>query len=474
MTIYTPTTQPSSNGKYPRKHIALAAAVGIIIGFALSIAPKSDASAKRVIIDLPTPVISSISENTSNSNDTSVLVDAAAPEQKESVAQRVTTQSETASAPSKAGPSIYEVKRGDSLSQIFQRAGLSSAEMEQILSNRQAAKALSRLKPGQRFEVETSPAGALESLRLAVSLTDTLVVSRKSDSAFNIDWDKKEPKPFTTYTQGEIRSSLFLAGKEAGLNTLMTMELAKIFGWDIDFALDIRKGDTFRVIYEEMFVDGQKVRDGKILAAEFVNQGKKYSAVRYERKDGSFDYYSAEGNTLKKAFLRTPIDFARISSHFSLARMHPVLHTLRAHKGTDYAARHGTPIKATGDGSVKLAGRKGGYGNVVIIDHGRGYQSLYAHMQKFGSGIRNGSRVRQGQIIGYVGSSGLASGPHLHYEFHINGQVRNPVTVALPETLPIAGPERVAFNNQAKGILKQLETFAGAYEGSQLALAQEQ
>lgn len=467
MTIYTPTTQPSSNGKYPRKHIALAAAVGIIIGFALSIAPKSDASAKRVIIDLPTPIVSDIAEPASVVAEAAIL-------EKADMRPDSTTAPAVATAPSKAGPSIYEVERGDSLSHIFKRAGLSSIEMEQILSNRQAAKALSRLHPGQRFEVETVPTGELKSMRLAVDLTDTLVVSRKDSSAFNISWEKKEPKPFTTYTQGEIRSSLFLAGKEAGLNTTMTMELAKIFGWDIDFAMDIRKGDTFRVIYEELFVEGQKVRDGKILAAEFVNQGKKYSAVRYERKDGSFDYFSAEGNTLKKAFLRTPIDFARISSHFSLARMHPVLHTLRAHKGTDYAARHGTPIKATGDGSVKLAGRKGGYGNVVIIDHGRGYQSLYAHMQKFGSGIRNGSRVRQGQVIGYVGSSGLASGPHLHYEFHINGQVRNPVTVALPESLPIAGPDRVAFNSQAKGILKQLETYAGAYEGSQLALVQEQ
>lgn len=466
MTIYTPTNQPgASNAKYPRKHIALAAAVGVIIGFALSIAPTSDASSKRVIVSLPTPVVSTLS------NEPTVLSEATTPA--DTSAELAVVESDPVVA-TRMGSQILEVERGDSLSQIFQRAKLSSGELEQILVNKQAAKTLSKLQPGQKFEVSTTPDGLLDNLRLAVNLTDTLVVSRNEKGGFSVEIEKKEPKPFTTYTQGEIRSSLFLAGKEAGLNTAMTMELAKIFGWDIDFALDIRKGDSFRVIYEELFVDGQKVRDGKILAAEFVNQGKKYSAVRFERKDGTFDYYSAEGNTLKKAFLRTPIDFARISSHFSLARMHPVLHTLRAHKGTDYAARHGTPIKATGDGSVKLAGRKGGYGNVVIIDHGRGYQTLYAHMQRFGSGVRNGARVRQGQVIGYVGSSGLASGPHLHYEFHINGQVRNPVTVALPESLPVTGPDRVAFNQQAKSILKQLDTFAGAYEGSQLALAPEQ
>lgn len=463
MTIYSPTPQPSSNGKYPRKHIALAAAVGVLLGFALSIAPQSDASAKRVVVKLPSPVISEMR------NDAPVVAEA--------VEEQGTTVAQSASIPAAEVNSRmheYQVQRGDSLSQIFQRAGLSPTELDMIVSQPKASKALSRLQPGQKFMVELDPSGKLNSLTLKVSRTDTLVVSRKDSGAFNIDWEVKKPVPFTTYTQGTIRSSLFQAGKDAGLNTLMTMEIAKIFGWDIDFALDIRKGDSFRVIYEELFVDGQKVRDGKILAAEFVNQGKKYSAVRYERKDGSFDYFSAEGNTLKKAFLRTPIDFARISSHFSLARMHPVLHMLRAHKGTDYAAGYGTPIKATGDGSVRLAGRQGGYGNVVVVDHGRGYQTLYAHMQKFGGSIRNGARVRQGQVIGYVGSSGLASGPHLHYEFHVNGQVRNPVTVALPESLPIAGPDRLAFNKQSKSVLKQLATFAGAFEGSQLALSQEQ
>lgn len=465
MTIYTPTSSPQDNGKYPRKHIVLAAAVGVLIGFALSLAPKSDASAKRVVLNLPSPIVTDAGSVTATA--VSANVDSIAPGQ--------TPAGESAAIESSTPEGIhaFEIRKGDSLSQVFQRAGLSATDLDAILAVKEVKKTLTRLQPGQKLLIERTADGQLQGFRLGFNLTDTLVVARSQGDRFNVHWDKKDPVPFTTYTQGVVRSSLFQAGKDAGLNSVMVMELSKIFGWDIDFALDIKKGDSFKVIYEELFVDGKKVRNGKILAAEFVNAGKKYSAVRFERKDGSFDYFSAEGNTLKKAFLRTPIDFARISSHFNLARMHPVLHMIRAHKGTDYAAGYGTPIKATGDGVVKLAGRQGGYGNVVVINHGRGYESLYAHMQKFGSGIRNGTRVRQGQVIGYVGSSGLASGPHLHYEFHINGQVRNPVTVALPESLPINGPDRIAFNQQAKGILKQMATFAGAYEGSQLALSQE-
>lgn len=461
MTIYSPTPQNSSNGKYPRKHIVLAAAVGVLLGFALSVAPQSDASAKRMVVKLSKPVTSSISGDVGFVEDALEGTDSGIPN--------------TALAPSTPPANALrtiEVQPGDSLSHIFQRAGLSAIDLDAIMAKGKLVSALKQLHPGQTFTIERTPEGALSSMKFAANRTETLLITKKDDGSYDTRWDIKEPVPFTTYTQGTIRSSLFQAAQQAGLNNVMTLELAKIFGWDIDFALDIRAGDSFKVIYEELYIDGQKVRDGRILAAEFVNQGKKYSAVRFERKDGSFDYFSAEGNTLKKAFLRTPVDFARISSHFNLSRMHPVLHTIRAHKGTDYAAGYGTPIKAAGDGSVKLAGRQGGYGNVVIVDHGRGYQSLYAHMQKFGAGIRNGVRVRQGQIIGYVGSSGLATGPHLHYEFHVNGQVRNPVTVALPESLPITGPDRVAFNKQSKGVLKQMATFAGAFENSSIALTE--
>lgn len=478
MTIYSPNTQPEpTNGKYPRRHIVLAAVVGILIGFALSIAPKSDASAKRVVVDLPKPIAQDVTDATSVAPAPEVAAEAinnspeAIPPQSSIVAS--TPEPNTQPPAVALAPHVIEVQKGDSLSELFQRANLKSNDLDAILTKQKTMKGLPHLQPGQKFVAEVDIEGSLKGFTLGFSKTEALIARREVNDEFSLTMHKKEPVPFTTYTQGVIRSSLFQAAKDAGLNTTMTMDLAKIFDFDIDFALDIRRGDSFKVIYEELFVDGQKVGDGKILAAEFVNQGKKYSAVRYKRADGSFEYYSGEGSTLKKAFIRSPIDFAKVSSPFNLSRMHPVLHMIRAHKGTDYAAGYGTPIKATGDGAIKLAGRQEGYGNVVIIDHGRGYETLYAHMQGFASGIKNGGRVHQGQVIGYVGSTGLATGPHLHYEFHVNGQVKDPVTVALPESLPIGGPERVAFNKQAKGILKQMATFAGAYEASHIALAEE-
>ena len=214
------------------------------------------------------------------------------------------------------------------------------------------------------------------------------------------------------------------------------MELANIFGWDIDFALDIRAGDHFTVIYEERFLNGEKIGNGPILAAEFVNQGRSYKAIRYSDAGNRSDYYSPTGLSMRKAFLRTPVDFRRISSRFG-KRKHPILNRMRMHTGVDYAASRGTPIRAAGDGKVIHKGRKGGYGRTVIIQHGGRYSTLYAHMNSYRRGVYTGKRVKQGQIIGYVGSSGRATGPHLHYEFRVNGVHRNPLTVKLPSAKPI-------------------------------------
>jgi murein DD-endopeptidase MepM/ murein hydrolase activator NlpD len=235
------------------------------------------------------------------------------------------------------------------------------------------------------------------------------------------------------------------------------MELANIFGWDIDFALDIRKGDRFTVLYEEMYVDGEDIGNGTILAAEFVNQGKRYHAVRYTDAGGKTDYYSLDGKSMRKAFLRTPVEFSRISSGFSLGRKHPILNKIRAHKGVDYAAATGTPIKVTGDGKIIFRGKKGGYGNTIIVQHGSKYSTLYAHMSKYRSGLTTGSRVKQGQIIGYIGSSGLATGPHLHYEFRVNDVHRDPLRVKLPGAEPLASKYREDFNKKAEALLAQLD-----------------
>lgn len=254
-----------------------------------------------------------------------------------------------------------------------------------------------------------------------------------------------------------INSSLFLSAKRAGLSHSLTMDLANVFGYDIDFAQDIREGDEFEVIYEEHVVGNKQVGSGNILSARFTNRGKTYTAVRYTSKQGVTSYYNADGMSMRKAFIRTPVDFARISSKFSMGRRHPILNKIRAHKGVDYAAPRGTPIKAAGDGRVMLAGRRGGYGNTVIIQHGNSYRTLYGHMQGFAKGIRNGVSVKQGQIIGYIGTTGLSTGPHLHYEFQVNGRHVDPLSQKLPMADPIARNEKQRFLQQSKPLMARMD-----------------
>ncbi len=236
------------------------------------------------------------------------------------------------------------------------------------------------------------------------------------------------------------------------------MELANVFGWDIDFALDIRKGDSFTVLYEELFRNGEKIQDGDILAAEFINDGKAYRAVRYTNPQTNVsEYFTPDGKSMRKAFLRTPVNFARISSRFSVNRYHPVLHKVRSHKGVDYAAKSGTPIYAAGDGKVIFKGKKGGYGKVMIVQHGSKYTTLYAHLKTYNRKLRVGSKVKQGQTIAYVGKTGLATGPHLHYEFRVNGTHRNPLTVKLPESKPVPKRYMADFELTTTPMFAQLD-----------------
>ena len=347
------------------------------------------------------------------------------------------------------------VKSGDSLSIIFKRAGIDQGTIAELINSSEEGKQLSVLQPGHLFEFRIDSSGQLQSLKYVKSRLQQLAFIR-NDTGFTYSEFTRKPDTFLSTRSATINNSLFLAGKQAKLDDNVVMSLAGIFGWDIDFALDIRAGDSFKLLYEESFLDGEKVGNGNILAAEFTNRGTRYRAVRYEDEQGNAQYYTPTGETMRKEFLRTPIDFARISSHFNLRRKHPVLNRIRAHKGTDYAAGRGTPIKAAGDGKVIYAGRKGGYGNVVIIQHGQTYKTLYAHISKFRKGIRTGKRVKQGQVIAYVGSTGLATGPHLHYEFYVNGAVRNPVTVKLPKAKAIAKEKLPRFLAQTKPLLAEL------------------
>ena len=238
------------------------------------------------------------------------------------------------------------------------------------------------------------------------------------------------------------------------------MELADVFGYDIDFALDLRDGDRFSVVYDQLYKDGERLRDGDIIAAEFVNQGRVHRAVRYVDSDGNATYYTPEGESLRKAFIRTPVDFVRISSGFNLGRMHPILNVIRAHKGVDYAASTGTPVRATGDGKVDFVGVKSGYGNVVMLKHGSQYQTVYGHLSRFRPGLSTGARVRQGQVIGYVGKTGLATAPHLHYEFRINGVHKNPITVALPRANPLPANVVARWKADNAAVVAQLDAIS--------------
>jgi len=266
-----------------------------------------------------------------------------------------------------------------------------------------------------------------------------------------------KPVMRSAYVHGVINSSLSQSAARAGLSHSMTMDMASVFGYDIDFAQDIRQGDEFDVIYEQKVANGKVVGTGNILSARFTNRGKTYTAVRYTNKQGNSSYYTADGNSMRKAFIRTPVDFARISSRFSMGRKHPILNKIRAHKGVDYAAPRGTPIKAAGDGKVLLAGRRGGYGNTVIIQHGNTYRTLYGHMQGFAKGVQTGGTVKQGQVIGYIGTTGLSTGPHLHYEFQVNGVHVDPLGQKLPMADPIAKAERARFMQQSQPLMARMD-----------------
>lgn len=352
------------------------------------------------------------------------------------------------------------VKRGDSLSTLFDRAKIKPDQLAELMGSGNDARELVRVHPGDKIKVKTDTNGRLMTLHYDIDSFTYLQVSRSND-ILESSRAKYHIETRTAHASGTIESSLFLASQKAGLSQNLTMELAGIFGWDIDFALDMREGDHFTVIYEELFKEGKKIMDGNILAAEFVNQGEAYQALRYaDPTTGDTGYFTPSGQSMRKAFLRTPVNFSRISSKFTTSRYHPVLHRFRSHKGVDYAASTGTPVRASGDGKIVFRGRKGGYGNAIIIQHGARYTTLYGHMSKFNSNVSTGSKVKQGQVIGYVGATGLASGPHLHYEFRVDGVHRNPLTVKIPSSNPIEQRYRENFQLTTQPYVAQLEELS--------------
>jgi murein DD-endopeptidase MepM/ murein hydrolase activator NlpD len=358
---------------------------------------------------------------------------------------------------------IYEslrltVKPGDTLDALFRKHGLSLADLAAIAALPEAKRPLRLLKPGDVLELEHE-AGRLRSLHRNLNIEQALHVERSDESGYTASIVERPIEIRQSLVHGQIQSSLFESAAAAGLSDKVIMNVAGIFAWDIDFVLDIRSGDEYYVMFEEIWQDGEKVSDGEIVAAEFINRGTSYRALRYVSPEGDSDYFGPDGRSVRKAFVRAPVDFTRISSNFNPNRRHPILNKIRAHRGVDYAAPGGTPIKAAGDGKIIFRGKKSGYGNVVILQHGGNITTLYAHMSNFHRGQRIGTRVKQGQVIGFVGRTGLATANHLHYEYRLNGVHRNPRTVELPAADPIDPAFREDFLRTSAPILQQLERF---------------
>ncbi len=346
--------------------------------------------------------------------------------------------------------------RGDTPAGLLSRMGVSQDDTQSLLRSRSAP--LRTLRTGMTVVAEVTAEGALQSLSYILG-KDTMVTVSRAAEGFTASESRAEFQAHTTLKSGTIRSSLFAAADAAGLPDSIATQIAEIFAGDIDFHRDLRKNDRFSVVYEMLYLDGRAARAGRVLAAEFVNAGKAHRAVWFAGADGKGGYYAPDGKNLRKAFLRSPIEFSRVSSGFGL-RMHPIMQIWRAHKGVDYAAPTGTRVRAVSDGVVDFAARQGGYGNMVVIKHQGQYSTAYAHLSGFAQGLRKGARVSQGDVIGYVGQTGWATGPHLHYEFRVAGEARNPLAVALPAALPIAASEMAAFRAEATPLAGKLELLA--------------
>jgi murein DD-endopeptidase MepM/ murein hydrolase activator NlpD len=351
------------------------------------------------------------------------------------------------------------VHHNDTLDAIFRRLKLSLTDLASLRGLPGLKARLDSLRPGESLRLMHRD-GSLFGLERRLNEEQTLKVSRDA-SGLKADVLQNPLDARPRIIRASINSSLFEAVEGAGGHDQTAVGLADIFGWDIDFVLDIQPGDSFIVSYQELYQDGVYVKDGPILAASFTNQGRTYRAVRYVDPNGSAHYYTPDGRSMHKAFLRAPVEFTRISSRFNSTRLHPILNLIRAHKGVDYAAPIGTPVRAAGDGRIQYAGPKGGYGNVVEIEHTRSIVTVYGHLSRFAKGTHVGAHVTQGTVIAYVGMTGLATGPHLHYEYRVNGAFKNPQTVSLPDAEPIDARLRADFEVRTAPLLAALDGSAG-------------
>jgi len=351
------------------------------------------------------------------------------------------------------------VNRNDTMDRLFRRFELNLTDLATLRGLPELRNQMDRLKPGEMLRL-MHRGGELVGLERKLSDSETLKVTRDANG-FSSDVLENPLEVRTRTASAVIHSSLFQAAADADLDERVAFELAEIFQYDIDFVLDIQPEDRFTVVYEEVFQDGTYLRTGNILAAKFVNDGREYRAIRYVDSQGHGEYFTPDGKSLRKAFIRAPVQFSRVSSRFNPSRRHPVLNTIRAHKGVDYAAPVGTPVRAAGEGRVRFVGRQGGYGNVVELEHGSGVVTVYGHLSRFASRLHRGQRVALGEVIAYVGQTGLATGPHLHYEYRVRGVHKNPQTVPLPDAQPISAAEQERFVTTTADLVNMLDLPAG-------------
>ena len=447
---------------YPRNHLALAGALCglVLIVLALPLNEESNGEQGRTEISLNIDLNSGSEQGIKDEkgeqdhSEALTMSDFVIPSQ---------TKIQTATTPVLEDVTVWrnvEVKSGDNLSAIFSKVGLSDQDLFRVLNSSDEAKVLNQVYPGYQLDFlipnDGEAKGELEQLRLLKSPLEGYLFTLKNNN-YDVESILKSPQLKPTFKVGTIADSLFMAGKREQIPAVTIMEMANIFGGVIDFILDPRSGDDFSILYEEKYLDGEFIGHGDILATQYTNQGKTFTAVRYIDTEGEVGYFNAKGESMRKAFLRSPLDVFRISSNFNPRRRHPILNTIRAHKGTDYAAPRGTPIRATSDGRVTRASRNGSFGNLVIIKHAGGFETKYAHLSKYAKGIKKGKRVRQGDIIGYVGTTGSATGPHLHYEFLMGGVHQNPRTIIdkLPKAESIDSSEMDRFHVQTNELLKR-------------------
>mgnify|MGYP006102897209 FL=1 len=349
------------------------------------------------------------------------------------------------------------IKRNDSLFTILSEFGVKKENIINLINSKNS-NLLSNIEVGDKIRVNLDENNEIKDL-LYIDDFQSGVRAERFENAYKIDKFKYALEKVKIFKHVVIEDSMYVSGLKKGIPDSVLMDVVYINGWDIDFTHDIRSGDSFSIIYEEILVDGEKVLDGDVLITEFNNKGKKITSIRFDLKNGKSEYFSSEGINVKKAFLRSPVKLSYISSKYNLRRKHPVLHTIRAHKGVDYAANKGSPVRATGDGTISFAQYNGGCGNEIKIKHSEDYTTRYCHLDKYNSRTKVGRKVKQGQTIGYVGSTGLATGPHLHYEFHVNGKHTDPLRVKFPNATPIRSSERGKFNEVAFSLTSQLNNY---------------